>query len=214
MAKVVRAIGFAVILLAGLVIIKKKSVSRKKISLLALVVADLVLFVLSSIFPPENLFVTFDSLESLAKYHGAERIAYVVEVEESYYITYEEGENSYSSCLAVKVDGGYKIAPSYMKIQILENVIHPGAYERMEVCTVIGTGDRYFGGYITPDNKTPQLAVVDADGNMVDCKINVFMPDEDNDSNYYFMELCIYVNAKNWMDELYLVIDGEKAPLT
>lgn len=214
MAKVVRAIGFVVILLAGFVIIKKKSVSRKKISLLALVVADLVLIVLSSIFPPENIFVTFDSLESLAKYHGAERIAYVVEGEESYYITYEEGENSYSSCLAIKVDGGYKIAPSYMKIQILENVIHPGAYERMEVYTVIGTGDRYFGGYITPDNKTPQLAVVDADGNMVDCKINVFMPDEDNGSGDYFMELCICVNAKNWVDELYLVIDGEKSPLT
>lgn len=214
MAKVVRAIGFVVILLAGFVIIKKKSVSRKKISLLALVVADVVLIVLSSIFPPENLFVTFDSLESLAKYHGADRIVYVVEGEESCYITYEVDENSYASCLAIKVDGGYKIAPSYTKIQILENVIHPGAYERVAEDTVIGTGDRYFGGYIMPDNKTPQLAVVDADGNTVDCKINVFMPDEDNDSNYYFMELCIYVNAKNWMDKLYLVIDGEKTPLT
>lgn len=214
MAKVVRAIGFVVILLAGLVIIKKKPVSRKKISLLALVVADLVLFVLSSIFPPENLFVTFDSLESLAKYHGAERIAYVVEGNESCYITYEVDENSYATCLAIKVDGGYKIAPSYTKIQMFENVIHPGAYDRMTEDTVIGTGDRYLVGDITTDNKEPQLEVVDADGNTVDCKINVFMPGEDIDSNYYFMELCIYVNAKNWMDKLYLVIDGEKTPLT
>lgn len=214
MAKVVRVIIFAVILLAGFVIIKKKSVSRKKISLLALVVADLVLIVLSSIFPPENIFVTFDSLESLAKYHGAERIVCVVEGKESYYIKFEEDENSYASCLAIKVDGGYKIAPSYTKIQILENVIHPGAYTRAAEYTVIGTGDRYLVGYITTDNKTPQLAVVDADWNMVDCKINVFMPDEDNGSGDYFMELCICVNAKNWVDELYLVIDGEKSPLT
>ena len=217
MFNAIRQVLLIVIVGGGLLLIYNAKSAKKGRWIVAVIVSGVGLVWLSSIFPPENLFVTFDSLESLAKYHGAQEVVYTLEGEDSCYIKYMEDRTDSSVCIAKKVDGGYKIATSHVNNQILNSIkdmMLSESYPTASIYTVRGTQDRFINDTITTDNKEPQLSVVDADGNTVDCEIFSRMIVPDLGQAPYNFEICIYINNKNWSDNLFLVIDGEESPLT
>ncbi len=212
----VRMAVFAVISALGFFAIKKSKIKKKKLTLILLIAANIGLSVLSEIFPPENLFITFNSLDSVAKYYGAQDIAYTLEGEDSYFIVYEESKGTYTACIAKKANGGYKIATAGRDLNVI-NMIRgthsPQEYARTSVYKVRGTNDIFLWGDVEVDDKNAQMTVVDADGNTICCKIYTSAKFESHNYAPYSLRLCICINSKDWSDELFLVADGKKLVL-
>lgn len=91
----------------------KKSFTEKIHFTIGVLGIGIVLSTLSTIFPFENAFITFETAQEAFSYACTGDVEYELEGENSCLFIYLKDENTYSHFIVKKENGGYKIASQY-----------------------------------------------------------------------------------------------------
>lgn len=126
-----------------IVLVRKNNVNRKKLITPLLIGLCVLVISLTSIFPIENTFMTFDTPESVFDYMNLGEIHTVIYGEDSCMIVYFEDASTYGYLYIPKDDDGYKI-PNYYSTTIVYSELD--AHNYFKVKRVIGTDDYYITG--------------------------------------------------------------------
>lgn len=182
-------------------IIVKSRLKRKRTVIIFALLLNLLVISFSAAFPIENLFMSFDSPESVFKYVKTGKIEKVINGENSSYIFYKSGFNSYNNYIIPESCNKYKIPNFYTTIRKCSKTISgEGA---VYMFNVIGTDDYYLHVWLPNANETSQKVVITHSNNhQVDYNTEHI---ESSDTKY---EL-IYFTEKKLSDDDYFIVNGQ-----
>jgi len=174
---------------------KSKMVNKKKLSIIAFALC-MILASVSSLFPVENLLISFEKPEDVLKYSSNIR---VLDTEEFVYgndscmLVYLKKYESGHSIIPKSTDG-YKIPSLFSVRRTLQKIDDDGMFD---VYNVVGTSDYYVIGRIS---STEEVSIVDSNDYAVRF-IDIWMNEEYSVILFGFIEHFTY--------DYYLVINGE-----
>lgn len=175
-------------------LLKSKIIHKRLLSVLSTVLC-ITIITASAMFPVENLFVSFQSPESVFRYSEFGKIENVIYGESSCMILYTSGNAGRHSIL-LKTEKGYQI-PGYFTSKKISNRFDENGY--FDVYTVPGTRDYYIVASVAQKAEESDIAVLDQSGKDVKCSIL-----KGKGTDFLF----IYVH--DLPDECYLSVGGER----
>jgi len=110
MYSIIRYFIFIILFFVGIIILKKFKLLKKK-SIVFLFTTTLLLIVISGYIPVENVFVKFQTIESMYKYLSFNDIEYIINGDKTSLVIGSDVKNRNSKewYIALKTDNGYKI---------------------------------------------------------------------------------------------------------
>ena len=192
-----RILLLALLILLSFFIMKRTRVAGNKLCVFAVVIVCVLLASATSIFPPENAFITFRSPEAVCKYTAIGDVEAVVEGEGSACVIYRVNSHEFSSCIVPKNSNGYKIPTYFYKEKIAHTFNTFGVYTTVRA----KNSNDYYIFATLPSESQELLQVFDAAGQCV----------ETNGALYGTAFQCICL--QNFSSEYYLIINGEKIEL-
>lgn len=113
---------------------------RKKLAIVSAAIISVMVVSLSSVFPIENLFVSFNDPESLFQYFNGSQVQSVLDGNDSCMVIYRKGGNNGGFVLFPKSKKGYKIPTPFLTEKVLDRLDGNGV---VEVYHVKGCADYY-----------------------------------------------------------------------
>jgi hypothetical protein len=181
----------------GVFVLRKIKTKRKKVISVFSVLWCVLIVALISVFPIENIFVTFDSPEKVVSYTKSLKTIEVIEGKESCVAISKTDASSYTYTFVLKEGSGYKIA-YYFSVQQLER-IHD-SHGSFTVYKVRGTQDYYISCF-TADSIS-ELEVYDENDRRIDCE------------TYEIINIMSWIYLNDYSDGCYIMLNGEKIELT
>lgn len=119
---------------------------------------------LVSVYPVENLFVSFDSPQKAFNYYTFGEIEKTVDGEESCMIVYRNRNNTYQELIMQKTEKGYKL-PSEILSKTVEK--KQQRENNMKIIHAVGTHDYYISGYTA--TKDENIKIRSSDDRELEC---------------------------------------------
>lgn len=192
----IRIVLWLIISVGAALIIKKSKVVRKKLVFGLSVAFCTVMISVFGMFPVENLFVTFQSPESVFHYTNNGEIDEIIYGKESCLVVYAEANNTVGHYIIPKSAKGYKIPNYFMVKKVSHKFDENGLFD---VYQVRGTQDYYIFGTVHLNENDNQIDIY----NELDEKVESNIVRIDNASFIYF-----YLH--DFSDEYYMIVNGEK----
>lgn len=180
--------------------IRRSKIVRKKLITGLTVVLCMVLFSISAMFPVENFFINFCSLESVFNYASFGEIYDIIYGKESCMVIYSKGNSTVGHYIIPKSDKGYKI-PGYLSTKKILHKFGKGGL--FDVYNVNGTQDYYIFGTVHLKEDENKIDIY----NGKDEKIRSDIIRVKNTSFIYFF-------LDDFSSEYYLIINGEKVSIS
>ncbi|MDR2600824.1 MAG: hypothetical protein LBC73_11190 [Oscillospiraceae bacterium] len=199
MYAIVRLIFWALIfVVVNYLVVYKSNIVNKKIFMVSIFILCAILASASAIIPVENLFVTFDTPEDVAKYYARGEIIGSVDGKEStLLILFNSQESSGSHIVIPRTQNGYKI-PSIFTVKNTQ--WQAATFGTFQISSVLGTNDYYIVGIIISEE---EMTIRDNDDNLVKT-IAIWIPT----SNIFYISFYAYIESLS--DDYYLIIGDEK----
>ena len=179
---------------------KSQKIVRKRLAVVLTCILGILGVSLTVVFPVENLFIDFESPESVFHYTEIGTIDKIIDGQDSCMIIYSKGKNVTSYCFIPKTNDGYKI-PGYL---IAKKVSHKFDKDRLfDVYNVKGTLDYYVSG------SSPHISQGDV--------VELFNgKDEKVDSDIVIIGMSdfIYFYVYDFTDKYYLLVNGDKISIS
>lgn len=181
----------------GVFVLRKIKTKRKKVISVFSVLWCVLIVALISVFPIENLFVTFDSPERIVSYTKNLNTIEVVDGEDSCVAISQTDASSYTSTFVLKEGEGYKIA-YYFSVQRLKRIHN--SHGVFTIYKVRGTQDYYISCFTT--DSISELEVYDENDRRIDCE------------TYEIINIMSWIYLNDYSDGCYIMLNGEKLELT
>lgn len=193
---VIRIIIFLIVFVISFLIIKKSKIYKKRLATIISMVLCFAVMSFASIFPVENLFITFDSPTSVFNYIEYGNIYEILHGENSSMIIYSDHVGTYSNYIVPKTEKGYKIPTYFDRKKVSHKFDKDGAFD---VYNVRGTQDYYVFCMIHSRDKVPEIHIFDGE-------------DKEQESNIVRIENSdfIYFTLHDFTNEYYVTVSGEK----
>lgn len=200
MFTIIRIILLVIVSVCVVWIIKKSKCKFKKVFSNLTVALCIVLVSISSMFPVENLFLSYQSPEKVFNYVKSGQIYNIIYGRESSLVIYNTGNSTYSYYIIPKTSDGYKIPNYFTQKKISHKFNKQGAFE---VYNVKGTQDYYVSCTVNLTDISEDILVFNSENEKIESKvINIKY------TNFVFL----------WMPEFsdgcYLMINDEKIVLS
>lgn len=195
----VRIILLLILLLVAILILWKRAALRKK-TVMALIFATIGLAMLLRFCPVENVFISFDSPESVFHYMRAGEIQSVVEGEHSALVVYSKDQSTSSTQVVEKTDGTYKI-PVFGVLKSVDSGALDTTAGHYEVLQVSGTEDYYICVSVMMTN--PVVSVSDSFSDDVSYTVSEMVGSNTS-------VVSIYTYSNEWPDNYYLDINENR----
>ena len=176
------------------IIRRSKIKHKKRLSVLA-IVSCMLLISASGMFPVENLFVSFESPESVVKYAYFGKVEEAIYGQDSCMIVCSQGNRTYNRYIVPKSDKGYKIPNVFNAKKISHKFTDVGLFETYKVN---GTQDYYVIGTIAVETDN-EIGVYNGNHEKVECDVAII-----KDAEF----ICMFVPG--FSNEYYVMINGEK----
>lgn len=180
----------------GVFFLRKIKIKRKKVVSVLSVLWCVLIVALISVFPIENVFVTFDSPERIVSYTKNLNTIEIVDGKDSCVAISQTDSSSYTHTFVLKNDEGYKIA-YYFSVQRLERIHN--SHGVFTVYKVRGTQDYYINCFAV--GSVDELAVYNRDDKCIDCE------------TYNITEGMYWISLNDFSDGYYIMLNGEKIEL-
>jgi len=192
---VFRIIFWGIISTIVFLIIKKLKIIRKKLNFTLSIILFTILYLLSCLFPIENLLVNFKSPEDIFYYTRYGEVKDIVHGKNSCMILYSTGNGAYSHLFVLKSENGYKISNNFFGT----NILHTS--ENFEIYNVIEANDNYvFGITFLEGNK---IDIFDSNGK----KINSIT---EKIKNTDIHAIVFYDFLENFTSEYFILVNDKK----
>lgn len=191
------------LIISSFIVFKIRAIKivQKKLFSLLIIVLCLVLISVSGMYPIENLFINFESPESVFKYTNFGEVEDVLYGKDSCIIIYSN-RNSTGGCYIIpKTEKGYKI-PNYFATKKVSNKFDRNG--NFDIYNVLGTQDYYIVGTIL--SKTSEQDIFDSNNQPVK-NIVIDM------GNTKTKTIIIYSYMENFNNDYYLLINGTKTTI-
>lgn len=166
----------------------------KKIYFILSSVFSLILVVLLSVFPVENLFSFFKTPEDVFNYCQKGEIEEIVCAEESCLILYNTGKGKYSYMFVQKTNDGFSIMPSFSSKRISNIIDQRG----------------HFSIYTTGKSKDYYIiGVVGGAEQISDSNNQVLNLLQIGDENMSVKSYMVFGTIENYNESYHIVVDGE-----
>lgn len=182
-----------------LLIAWKKKIKRKKLFVVSLLVACMVLLSLSEMFPVENLFMQFGTPQEVVEYTTKGNAKKVVYGQDSCMVIYSKGNATNNYYFVPKDGDGYKIPDRFAEKTVYKNLDTTGI---IYVYNVRGTKDYYVSVFAY--RKGTKLDILDMNGNQIDVEMDELFVDSDT------MAGRAYFLAEGYSDGYFITINEER----
>lgn len=182
-----------------LLIAWKKKIKRKKLFVVSLLVACMVLLSLSEMFPVENLFMQFGTPQEVVEYTTKGNVKKVVYGQDSCMVIYSKGNATNNYYFVPKDGDGYKIPDRFAEKTVYKNLDTTGI---IYVYNVRGTKDYYVSVFAY--RKGTKLDILDMNGNQIDVEMDELFVDSDT------MAGRAYFLAEGYSDGYFITINEER----
>ena len=154
------------VLLIGIVLLATKGMKKWVPLLLCLLCIGIIS--LSSVWPPENLFIDFKTPEKALAYYAAGEfingeIMDIEEGEQTCMLFYEESPNNYKQVIFPKTEAGYKLPCFYGEKTVAKKIDGSGFYK---IHNYKGSDDYYLFAAFTTNKEN--ITVTDSCGKQID----------------------------------------------
>ena len=177
--------------------ILKSRIVHKKAFIALIIVACILVITISSMYPVENIFVSFSTPEEAFRYATIGKIESILDGESSSLVVYKTDTHTYSWTVFPKTTNGYKIPTYFTSKRISQKV---DVYADFSTYRVSGTQDYYIRATITHGNET--IEVYDPSGVTVEATVVKIQ------GTYWS-----YIYLQDFSKEHYIVLNGEPVTL-
>jgi len=181
-----------------LLIVKRTKIAKKKSVIIASLALCIFLGSISALFPVENLFINFESPESVLHYYQNGEAKDTIYGRNSCMIIYSERGNLGGYFIVPKSAKGYKIPSLFSVRRVAHRFDQEGNFS---VYNVLGTNDYYIIGSIL--SKEKEISITDSNNNAVQ---NIVMKMGDTDTK----TILIYTFVDNHISGYFLLINGKR----
>lgn len=197
---VIRIILFIILSGLSVFITRKYNFAKRSVITVLTVAFSVVLICVISLFPFENIFMSFETAEDVFNYSRCGRITEIIHGGESCIIIYSKGNDTFDHYIVPKTDKGYKI-PGFSSVKTVSKKFDKDGL--FNVYNVKGTDDYYVFGAVDLENSENEIDVFRDEGEETETEIyNV----ENSDFLYFFLE--------NYTTRCYLLINGQKVMIS
>lgn len=191
----IRFVTWVVLSVCAILVIWHSKIRRKwQVSIVSVAVCAVVVS-LTAIYPVENIFITYQSPESVFQYTNGGQIEDVLDGQDSCLVAYSKGEGEVGEYIVPKSAVGYQIPTYRAAKKVVQKIDNVGIFD---VYTVRGTSDYYISGLVHLNDTDNEIEVLNGQGNVVDTPIvrvgntdfiYIYLPDFSN-------EYCLSVNGE------------------
>lgn len=196
MFTIIRIILLVIVSVCAVWIIKISKCKFKKLFSVMSVVLCIMLVSISSMFPIENLFFSYQSPEKVFNYVKTGQIYQIIDGRESSLVIYNSGNSTYGFYIIPKTSDGYKI-PNYSTQKIVSHKFNKQG--NFDVYNVQGTQDYYVSCTINFTDISDDILVFNSENEKIGSKVIKIL-----DTNFVFLWIPEFSNG------CYLMINGEK----
>lgn len=181
-------------------IIKKSKCKFKKVFSTLTVVFCIILVSISSMFPVENLFLSYQSPEKVFNYVKSGQIYKIIDGRESSLVIYYTGNSTYDFYIIPKTSDGYKIPNYFTQKKVSHKFDEQGAFD---VYNVQGTQDYYVTCAVNLTDISEDILVFNSENEKIGSKVIKI-----KNTNFVFLWIPEFSNG------CYLMINDEKIVLS
>jgi len=199
--RLVRVLLWLIISVLSIRGIRKSRIANKGLASILAIIMSLGLVAISSIFPFENLFISFKSPEGVFNYANYGQISGIAYGKDSCMVIFSNFDNTNACYFMPKSEKGYKIPYHFSSKKISNRFVGDGLFQ---IYRVNGTDDYYLFGMTTTSSKS--MVILNNQGKLIE---NVFIIGEHSIGNTYIF----YEYIECYTEDYYIVINGEKVPM-
>lgn len=191
-----RALIVTIILIPAVIILSKKKLLSKKPVVCIVGAVGLLLASLIAIFPVENIFVRFNTVDEIFSYTTTGQIEKIIEGEHSCLVFYKRDNDEYAQTFFLKDENGYMLSSFYSRSEIKKvNVTD----KVLSICNISDTSDYYITGFLSTE--TDDIKLASDKGEVIS-------------DSCYFSERDIFICfVKDYTEDIYLLCGEEKIEL-
>ena len=200
MFTIIRIILLVIVSVCSVWIIKKSKCKFKKVFSTLTVVFYIILVSISSMFPVENLFLSYQSPEKVFNYVKSGQIYKIIDGRESSLVIYYTGNSTYGFYIIPKTSDGYKIPNYFTQKKVSHKFDEQGAFD---VYNVQGTQDYYVTCAVNLSDISEEILVFNSENEKIGSKVIKI-----KNTNFVFLWIPEFSNG------CYLMINDEKIVLS
>lgn len=200
MFTIIRIILLVIVSVCSVWIIKKSKCKFKKVFSTLTVVFCIILVSISSMFPVENLFLSYQSPEKVFNYVKSGQIYKIIDGRESSLVIYYTGNSTYGFYIIPKTSDGYKIPNYFTQKKVSHKFDEQGAFD---VYNVQGTQDYYVSCAVNLSDISEEILVFNSENEKIGSKVIKI-----KNTNFVFLWIPEFSNG------CYLMINDEKIVLS
>lgn len=200
MFTIIRIILLVIVSVCSVWIIKKSKCKFKKVFSTLTVVFCIILVSISSMFPVENLFLSYQSPEKVFNYVESGQIYKIIDGRESSLVIYYTGNSTYGFYIIPKTSDGYKIPNYFTQKKVSHKFDEQGAFD---VYNVQGTQDYYVTCAVNLTDISEDILVFNSENEKTGSKVIKI-----KNTNFVFLWIPEFSNG------CYLMINDEKIVLS
>lgn len=200
MFTIIRIILLVIVSVCAVWIIKKSKCKFKKVFSTLTVVFCIILVSISSMFPVENLFLSYQSPEKVFNYVKSGQIYKIIDGRESSLVIYYTGNSTYDFYIIPKTSDGYKIPNYFTQKKVSHKFDEQGAFD---VYNVQGTQDYYVTCAVNLTDISEDILVFNSENEKIGSKVIKI-----KNTNFVFLWIPEFSNG------CYLMINDEKIVLS
>lgn len=200
MFTIIRIILLVIVSVCSVWIIKKSKCKFKKVFSTLTVVFCIILVSISSMFPVENLFLSYQSPEKVFNYVKSGQIYKIIDGRESSLVIYYTGNSTYGFYIIPKTSDGYKIPNYFTQKKVSHKFDEQGAFD---VYNVQGTQDYYVTCAVNLTDISEDILVFNSENEKTGSKVIKI-----KNTNFVFLWIPEFSNG------CYLMINDEKIVLS
>lgn len=200
MFTIIRIILLVIVSVCSVWIIKKSKCKFKKVFSTLTVVFCIILVSISSMFPVENLFLSYQSPEKVFNYVKSGQIYKIIDGRESSLVIYYTGNSTYGFYIIPKTSDGYKIPNYFTQKKVSHKFDEQGVFD---VYNVQGTQDYYVSCAVNLSDISEEILVFNSENEKIGSKVIKI-----KNTNFIFLWIPEFSNG------CYLMINDEKIVLS
>lgn len=200
MFTIIRIILLVIVSVCSVWIIKKSKCKFKKVFSTLTVVFYIILVSISSMFPVENLFLSYQSPEKVFNYVKSGQIYKIIDGRESSLVIYYTGNSTYGFYIIPKTSDGYKIPNYFTQKKVSHKFDEQGAFD---VYNVQRTQDYYVTCAVNLSDISEEILVFNSENEKIGSKVIKI-----KNTNFVFLWIPEFSNG------CYLMINDEKIVLS
>lgn len=200
MFTIIRIILLVIVSVCSVWIIKKSKCKFKKVFSTLTVVFCIILVSISSMFPVENLFLSYQSPEKVFNYVKSGQIYKIIDGRESSLVIYYTGNSTYGFYIIPKTSDGYKIPNYFTQKKVYHKFDEQGVFD---VYNVQGTQDYYVSCAVNLSDISEEILVFNSENEKIGSKVIKI-----KNTNFVFLWIPEFSNG------CYLMINDEKIVLS